>query len=39
MVVPDKVRSNGDVKIAGAMVVNPQKGLHGYTGSVDLNSL
>lgn len=41
LIVPNKKRhdANEDVRVAGAWVAEPQKGMHRDVGSVDLNSL
>jgi DNA polymerase elongation subunit (family B) len=39
MVVPDRIKSNGDTQAAGAYVAFPKKGVHKWVGSVDINSL
>ena len=39
MVVPDRIRSEGNTQAAGAYVAKPKKGVHKWIGSVDINSL
>lgn len=39
MIVPDKNHKKGDTRAAGGWVAQPQKGLHSWIGSSDLNSL
>lgn len=39
LVVPNKVRHDGDVRAAGGWVATPKKGTQKWVGSADLNSL
>ena len=39
LVVPNKVRHDGDVRAAGGWVATPKKGMQKWVGSADLNSL
>lgn len=39
MVVPDKIKSEGNVQAAGAYVAYPKKGIHHWIGAIDINSL
>lgn len=39
MIVPNRVKHEGDTQAAGAYVAYPKKGIHEWVGSLDINSL